>query len=172
VKIFRVISILSGLFICIILMSISLGWINFFSTISPLMIGFFLLAFSTAINLNRFEQIGLKWIAFSLALIGFLILLFGVFQIIPLKSFWHYGMATISSSLIIGLFSQTQLINQLNGKFYYFSLLMTMILLIIIALIALRIESTNVYYFGKIVLTIFSLFVIFGSIIKLKKSNL
>lgn len=171
-KIFSVLSILSGLFICIILISISLGWINFFSTISPLMIGFFLMSFSVAINLNRFEQIGLKWIAFSLAIIGFLILLFGVFQIIPLKNFWLYGMSTISSSILIGLFSQAQLVTQSNGKFYYFSLLMTMILLIIIVLIALRIESPYVYYFGKIVLIIFSLFMIFGSIIKPQKSNL
>jgi hypothetical protein len=171
VKIFKVLSILSGLFICLLLITVSLGWIKFFSAINPLMIGFLILALATAINLNRIEKIGIHWIAYSLAFIGFLILLMGVFQIIPLKSFWHYGMATLSSSIVIGLYSQFHLITRPARKIHYFSLLIALIILIILALIALRTGISKVYYFGKIALIIFTILTLVGSFLKTEKSN-
>jgi hypothetical protein len=171
VKIFKVLSILSGLFICLLLITVSLGWIKFFSAINPLMIGFLILALATAINLNRIEKIGIQWIAYSLAFIGFLILLMGVFQIIPLKSFWHYGMATLSSSIVIGLYSQFHLITRPAGKIHYFSLLIALIILIILALIDLRTGISKVYYFGKIALIIFTILTLVGSFLKTEKSN-
>jgi hypothetical protein len=171
VKIFKVLSILSGLFICLLLITVSLGWIKFFSAINPLMIGFLILALATAINLNRIEKIGIQWIAYSLAFIGFLILLMGVFQIIPLKSFWHYGMATLSSSIVIGLYVQLQSITKPTGKFHYFTLLIALIILIILALIALRTGISKVYYFGKIALIIFTILTLIGSFLKTEKSN-
>lgn len=170
-KFFKILSILSGLFVCIVLISISLGWIKFFSAISPLMIGFNLLAFSTAISLNSFEQTGIKWFSFSLAFVGFLILLMGVFQIIELSIFWQYGMTSLSTSIVLGLFSQTKLVTISRGKFYYFGLLLTLIMLILLSLYTLQVDNSNVFYFGKITLIILTIFALVGSILKPKKSN-
>jgi hypothetical protein len=152
------------------MVSIILGWIKFINGISPLIVGISFLAMTTSMNLVKENQNKVRWVAFSLAIIGFLILSLTTFKILEMKVYWSYGVIPLSVSFLIGLFHQIQLVTNPKGKFFILGRVITSFLCGFLILVGLQIDHPNIYFLGKVVLGIFTIYILIGMLLKPKKS--
>ncbi len=169
-KILKFLSFISIVFFALTMVSIILGWIKFINGISPLIVGISFLAMTTSMNLVKENQNKVRWVAFSLAIIGFLILSLTTFKILEMKVYWSYGVIPLSVSFLIGLFHQIQLVTNPKGKFFILGRVITSFLCGFLILVGLQIDHPNIYFLGKVVLGIFTIYILIGMLLKPKKS--
>lgn len=170
-KILKILSYSSIIFLVITLILLTLGWIKLIHGINPLIFGISFLAMTTSMNLVQKDQNKIKWVSLSLAVIGFLILTLSTFKILEMKDFWYLGVIPLSISILFGLFYQIQLVTNPKGKFFVLGRLLTSFLCGFLILVALRIDNPKIYLLGKVVLTIFTIFILIGSLLKPKAIN-
>lgn len=165
-KILKSLTFLSNLFLIMTTVAIILGWIKFINGISPLIFGISFLAMTTSMNLVKENQNKIKWLSFSLAIIGFLILSLATFKILEMKVYWSFGVIPIAISILIGLFHQIQLGTNPKGKFFLLGRVITSFLCGFLILIVLQIDDPKIYFFGKVILGIFTIYTLIGIVLK------
>jgi hypothetical protein len=170
-KFLKILTLISVVFFALTMISVILGWIKFINGISPLIFGISFLAMTTSINLVKKDQSKIKWMSLSLAVIGFLILSLSTFKILEMKDFWSLGFILLSISILFGLFYQIQLVTNPKGKFFIFGRLLTSFLCGFLILVGLQIDNPKIYLTGKVVLTIFTIYILTGSLLKHKTIN-
>ncbi len=168
-KFLKILTILSVVLFILTAIAVILGLIKFINGISPLIFGISFLATTTSLHLIKYNQSKMKWFVTSLAAIGFIVLSLATFKILEMKDFWLTGSISLSISILIGLFYQIQLVTMSKGKFYILGLLMTILLIGFLLLASLQLENPKIYYTGKVVLAIFTIFSFVGSLLKPKK---
>ena len=165
-KILKSLTFLSNLFLIMTTVAIILGWIKFINGISPLIFGISFLAMTTSMNLVKENQNKVRWVSFSLAIIGFLILSLATFKILEMKVYWSLGIIPLSISILIGLFHQIQLGTNRKGKFFLLGRVITSFLCGFLILIVLQIDDPKIYFFGKVFLGIFTFYTLIGILLK------
>ena len=169
-KILKSLTFLSNFFLIMTTIALILGWIKFINGISPLFFGITFLAMTTSMNLVKESQNKIKWVSFSLAIVGFIILSLATFKILEMKVYWSYGVIPLSVSFLIGLFHQIQLVTNPKGKFFILGRVITSFLCGFLILVGLQIDHPNIYFLGKVVLGIFTIYILIGMLLKPKKS--
>ena len=165
-KILKSLTFLSNLFLIMTTVAIILGWIKFINGISPLIFGISFLAMTTSMNLVKENQNKVRWVSFSLAIIGFIILSLATFKILEMKVYWSFGVIPIAISILIGLFNQIQLVTNPKGKFFLLGRVITSFLCGFLILIVLQIDDPKIYFFGKVFLGIFTFYTLIGILLK------
>lgn len=169
-KILKFLSFISIVFFVLTMISTILGWIEFINGISPLIFGISFLAVTTSMNLVKENQNKVRWVSFSLAIIGFIILSLATFKILEMKVYWSFGIIPLSISILIGLFHQIQLVTNPKGKFFLLGRVITSFLCGFLILIGLQLDDPKIYFFGKVVLGIFTIYMLVGVLLKPNKS--
>jgi hypothetical protein len=167
-KFLKILTILSAVLFILTAIAVILEWIKLINAISPLIFGISFLAMTTSLNLVKQEQNKIKWVSLSLAVIGFLILSLSTFKILEMKDFWYLGVVPLSISILLGLFYQIQLVTNLKGRFFIFGRLLTSFICGFLILVGLQIDNPKIYLTGKVVLTIFTIYILIGSLLKPK----
>lgn len=165
-KVLKFFSYLSVSFLVIPLILLIMGWINLINGINPMIFGISFLSLTTSLILVKEDQNKIKWVSLSLAVLGFLILSLSTFKILEMKDFWPLGMIPLSLAILIGLFYQIKLVTNPKGKFFIVGRLMTSFLCGFLILVGLQIDDPKIYLAGKVVLLIFTFYMLIGSLLK------